>query len=79
MINWALIAMLYSVEHIDFVQELITINMLTNCGWSKNRIVSISEYKKMWAVSVSLESFATSEEMTQKMQWGYDIIDKYSQ
>ena len=76
-INWDLLKELYSVEgEINVVMDLMMRRSLKNVGWSGDRVVTITEYKQTWAVSVCCEPLS-SLELSRKIEWGYNVIDKY--
>ena len=78
-INWDLIAELYSVPKtsINFIQEMMTEKALADAGWDQNRPAAAYEYKKIWALAVVIDPGLNDDEMDKKIQWGYNIINKY--
>ena len=78
-INWDLIAELYSTKKssFNFIQEIMIEKSLSEAGWSQNRTATASEYKKVWALAVVIELGLNDDEIDKKIQWGYNIINKY--
>ena len=79
-INWDLIQELYRWEKSDsdyWIQEMMTEKTLSEMGWTDTREPTSSEYKKMWALSIQVARLKDDTGMNEKLQWGYDLIDKH--